>query len=490
MRMLSEFKILLHRIITLLVVHLISIGISASDNRFAPLKFERVDINNASVSVRCILQDEKGFIWFGTDREGLFRYDGIHFDNYMSDIFNEYSLKDNTVLHLMEDSKNRIWISTYYGVGIYNPLLDEIQTIFPKNSDGKEFDIPISLTTFEDSKGRYWVMLRNDISCVTETAPSQFEFVTYSFEEALHPSRFTPYNDIFEGHDGRIWVTSPKGLFYFDEPGDTFRYFYNEALEGKSLHTMLPIDETTQWLSSSSFLFALSWADTVSFPVVTHLTAGNTDKDYFTGNFSAPSCWNLAKDHQGNYWVTSSSGVTFLQPDVQKQGRMKAIPYYSNPFDAESIINNWVYAPMVDAEGSVWLATSEGLSKFNYKSNLLQVFHPNPYIENGLPGGMISAFAEAGSGFIWIVSQEKGLVLFNRNTYRFYQVPQHVIPASYMTSVQVDANGMIWLGMYGSTSGGVYKLALPKNFYSRLNFDVIKVTRYIYSDVLAKSTNL
>lgn len=58
--------------------------------------------------VYCTLQDQKGYIWFGTDK-GLVRFDGTRFKVFgMKD-----GLPDNEVVNIFEDSKGRIWLSCF-----------------------------------------------------------------------------------------------------------------------------------------------------------------------------------------------------------------------------------------------------------------------------------------------------------------------------------------------------------------------------------------
>ncbi|MEZ4931874.1 MAG: two-component regulator propeller domain-containing protein [Saprospiraceae bacterium] len=61
-----------------------------------------------STLVYCALQDQKGFIWFGTDN-GLARFDGNRFKVYGI----EDGLPDPEVLNLFEDSQGRLWISCF-----------------------------------------------------------------------------------------------------------------------------------------------------------------------------------------------------------------------------------------------------------------------------------------------------------------------------------------------------------------------------------------
>src|SRR5215831_17029174 len=63
-----------------------------------------------SNNVFCVLQDEGGLIWIGTDN-GLTRFDGNDFRTYYHRAYDSTSLSGNYIVNLFEDSKKRIWIA-------------------------------------------------------------------------------------------------------------------------------------------------------------------------------------------------------------------------------------------------------------------------------------------------------------------------------------------------------------------------------------------
>ena len=69
-----------------------------------------VDDGLPSNTVYDIIQDEKGYIWMGTDA-GLSRFDGYEFTNYSL----EDGLPDVEILKFFKDSRNRIWMYTFNG---------------------------------------------------------------------------------------------------------------------------------------------------------------------------------------------------------------------------------------------------------------------------------------------------------------------------------------------------------------------------------------
>ncbi|HPH85478.1 MAG TPA: two-component regulator propeller domain-containing protein, partial [Ferruginibacter sp.] len=84
------------------------------------------------------LQDKEGFMWFAT-MDGLNRYDGYGFKVYKNDPENKYSLPENSIYSLAEDDKGNLWIGTlrkglyvmdkrrerFYKVPVNSPLLPD-----------------------------------------------------------------------------------------------------------------------------------------------------------------------------------------------------------------------------------------------------------------------------------------------------------------------------------------------------------------------------
>ena len=77
------------------------------------MRFERLSLEQglSQSYVNCILQDRRGFMWFGT-QDGLNRYDGYGFTVFKHDALDPGSLSHNTVWALHEDRDGTLWIGT------------------------------------------------------------------------------------------------------------------------------------------------------------------------------------------------------------------------------------------------------------------------------------------------------------------------------------------------------------------------------------------
>ena len=122
-------------------------------------RFERISSAQglSQSTVYSILQDRKGFLWFGT-QDGLNRYDGYSFKifNHQSD--NPNSLSHNDIRALFEDQSGNIWIGTLGGgLDRYDPRLEQF-THFKHDTTR-----PLSLsdnkinTICADQEGCVWI---------------------------------------------------------------------------------------------------------------------------------------------------------------------------------------------------------------------------------------------------------------------------------------------------------------------------------------------
>ncbi len=93
------------------------------NEKFKIFKADEDDRSNPNCnSVKCIYEDTKGNIWFGTEGGGLNRYD------IKTKEFSYYTMEDglpsNNVYGILEDDQHNIWISTTVGLAKYNPEND------------------------------------------------------------------------------------------------------------------------------------------------------------------------------------------------------------------------------------------------------------------------------------------------------------------------------------------------------------------------------
>ncbi len=112
---------ILHFNVLTLIVLLLNPLIKAQNKnttltKFPEPIFEHITIEDGlpENSVRCILQDHLGYMWFGT-QNGLVKYDGYNMTVYQPDPDDSLSISHRQIQTIYEDKSGTLWIGTRYG---------------------------------------------------------------------------------------------------------------------------------------------------------------------------------------------------------------------------------------------------------------------------------------------------------------------------------------------------------------------------------------
>ena len=107
--------------------------------------------------VKCILEDQLGFIWFGT-LNGLNRFDSYSFRVYKSKEHDPRSISDNQINDLFERDNGDIWIATDGGgLNLYHRQTDHFEVFRNDPNDPKSIAGNVITSLFEDQTGNLWI---------------------------------------------------------------------------------------------------------------------------------------------------------------------------------------------------------------------------------------------------------------------------------------------------------------------------------------------
>lgn len=176
--------------------------------------------------VSCILKSSRGDIWVGTNGGGINEYNKKE-DSFLSfemnDTLNETRLVNNYVNTLAEDNNGRIWIGTFWGLSIYDPLnglfFNYLRDEVNKLSNNTIYCIKIT------SKNEIWIGTRNGLN---KFIPSKYAFQSFNLADGL------PGNVVYsieEDNAGLLWLSTNNGLCNFNpQTFETRSYFESDGL--------------------------------------------------------------------------------------------------------------------------------------------------------------------------------------------------------------------------------------------------------------------
>ena len=108
------------------IIYLCGITLASAQQPQLTLRHYTTDQGLPSSEVHEVLQDSRGYLWFGADN-GLSRFNGYEFRNYSA----VDGLTDSFIFRLQEDHRGWIWIQTISGkVFYYEPKQDIIHAFW------------------------------------------------------------------------------------------------------------------------------------------------------------------------------------------------------------------------------------------------------------------------------------------------------------------------------------------------------------------------
>lgn len=152
-----------------------------------------------------ILEDRKGNFWFGTDRSGVYYYDGKSFQHFST----KEGLVNDAVFEIYEDKAGNIWFGTSGGASRYDGKSFRNFTTKEGLSHNEIFSI------IEDRSGKFWFGTRGS-TCFYDGK----KFTVFRNKDG---NAFNSTWSIIEDKKGNIWLSGRGGLWRYN--GSMFANF-------------------------------------------------------------------------------------------------------------------------------------------------------------------------------------------------------------------------------------------------------------------------
>jgi signal transduction histidine kinase/ligand-binding sensor domain-containing protein/CheY-like chemotaxis protein len=421
------------------------------------VNFRHLNINDglSQNAVFAILQDSKGFIWFGT-KDGLNRYDGYSFKVYQHNPFDTTTLSANYITALFEDSQKNIWVGTLNGgLNCLHPGSESFRRIsLSFTIDSLQSD-PEILSFSEDVTGSIWVGTNKyglfRLSIVNENG---FEITKRQFlnhPEKIRAQGIISIPALFVDSGGTLWAGASNGLYRFNPQIENFTFFEiisknpkaPESPDQKMVRSIINSNDGNLWLGTLSGLVHFE-KETGKYRKYPH--------HYEVFRYGWGIIQQIEQDHEGLLWLATPGGLMRFNPKIFKY------EYFTNdPFDSKSISDNIVASLCVDKTGMLWVGTSgQGVNIYNPRENRFSTVAREKDATSRFTGFSVRSVLEDNNGTVWIGTDV--LFRWNRKTneMKSYETSSNTPDDFGNTgpwSIIEDANGNIWT----ATSEGLYR---------------------------------
>jgi len=409
-----------------------------------PIPFERLSLADglSQSTVTAIVQDETGFMWFGT-QDGLNRYDGYSFRVYRNDPDDPASISHDSIRDLVPDGSGGLWIGTEGGGLCYWSPESDSFTRFrhdPLDPDSLPGDRVMALHL--DRRGILWLG-------TAESGLGRFDPATGVFQgyrhDAADPESLSDdhVRDIHEDRFGTLWIGTFDGLNAFDRDRRSFvRYHHDPAdpasLPGDRVLSVLEDGSGDLWVGT--YGGGLARLDRRSRRFVRH--AHDPDDP---GSLSQDRVRVLFEDRWGRLWIGTDGGLNLR--DGEGFAR-----YRHREGELTSLSGDRVMAIYQDRGGVLWVGTQGGgISKWNPLTWSFVHYKSGPPGNPGLSSDAVVAFAEDGDGRLWVGTVGGGLNRLDRDggeveVFRHDPADPASLADDRVSALLHDRRGTLWVG--------------------------------------------
>lgn len=308
--------------------------------------------------VRRVFEDKSGNLWFGTNGEGVCRFDGKGLSYYST----HNGLSGSQVTAIMEDAAGNIWCATGGGVTKFVAPLkanagsngnDSVWLGFSFTNFTTANGLPDNWvwSLYQDRKGTIWA---GTLKGLCRFDGTKFISVPLPATQVEHPApdlSLSRVGAITEDKAGNLWFgTDGGGAYRYD--GKSFTNFTSkDGLCDNNISCIVKDSKGNLWIGS--MYGGLSRYDGESF-------TSFAQKDGMIGNNEV---WNIYEDKKGNIWF-SSEGFGVYRYDGKN---------FTNFGEKEGLGIKAVQTIYEDSKGRLWIGGGGGLYRFDGKDTFFNV---------------------------------------------------------------------------------------------------------------------
>ncbi|TYR37878.1 hypothetical protein FXV77_00910 [Sphingobacterium phlebotomi] len=346
----------------------------------------QVDQGLSNNFISCAVQDEDGFLWFGS-KNGLNRFDGNQFKIYQSDPSVQNGLESNFIRQLLVYRDHTIWVGTDQGIYIFDKKKEQFH-IFRDDIRGEV----LSIRT--DNKEQIWFVANLTLYHYTP--------ISNQLRQLTKPEDFF-VSALTIDMDGKAWYASHLGLLTCVHSQQSLNL--NEVLGTKDIWVQQLYTDQQGYILAGTRSHGLLRISPYDLSVE-HIFGTNTENN----NLFVRDILHINQE----YWVATESGIFIYNTETRLTKRL--YHEHDNPW---SLSDNAVYTLCQDHEGGLWAGTYfGGLNYHHPKLDLFEKIFPRNQ-KPSILGYAVREMVEDPYGNIWIGTEDKGISCWNSDLEAF-----------------------------------------------------------------------
>lgn len=322
-----------------------------------------------------ILEDRWGFLWVGCFDGGLNRIDRLtgRVERFKHDPNNEKTLPDNTPMVLVEDKRERLWVSSNKGLSYINRDLDVVRVKVQGSTyaldlryEGGELILYYGgtrfINIFRPETGEEKSI--DPFSSAIESAPGSSKFIY-----------------ILKVLGENLWAGTGDGLFQLNLVGDVLQHYPSVP---RDVHSMPhPTVLSVQQDSKDSNLL---WVGTRSGLVALNPTTRDLKVYRAIDGFSDDTIYCLQQDSKGFLWMSTNDGIVRFDTQTERfkiYGQEEGLPF--------SEFNN--FASAKGRDGILYFGGIQGMISFRPENLWLEAPPPKLALTSLLVNGEVQTMS-------------------------------------------------------------------------------------------------
>lgn len=397
------------------------------------------EINNSNERITYFDCDKEGDVWAITNKFRLIEFDPNtwKYKTYYPENFNSGRYQTEGWNIFVIDKENNIWIGSSDGILFFNRTKEKYERIADPliNPMKNEYVSDIELDAF----GSLWIGTRRGGLFKYEESTL---FKSYSSTES-NKNSITPgwANNIYEAHDGKIWITttgqgSSSGINALDlKTGFIKSTPFHNILPGIYIIFGLIEDSPGEFLISTELGFYRYYSQTNA---ITKIELKGVPPSLFIQEF--------VKDSFGNLWLCAFEGVFKKSKSSDTFTRYDLTSLQNGRFEVTSAFES--------KRHGLWLLTVNGLYLYNYKTDKIER-HGFDKSKGDVFGTQdINSFYEDKNGTVWVGTWQGGLSRYNVETRKIktYTRNDGLPSMSIQGILEDEESNVLWLSTFDGMS--------------------------------------